>query len=524
MLQLCFSLHDKTNNSWLLQQPFGFIKATNLVGIKDDDGNLIEVDHPFFGDDMTKARGTEGIRVERDNNGEFKVVGGVRRPFGCHVYNGYPKWVPEKTDRRDDETKIYDACAGPYRGTGNIVGYLGEVIDRQRHLYVQSRTVSGYSYDVNSEYRDKSTKTRVIYGVKGPSTSVNFTPAPAPAIHNLISADALGETTSVIHTEQPTATESESDDSLKLDVRTGTGVIGINMITPGLQVRRMLPPKEPLSPLVAAVAKNTVSYTGWARLPTWLGATLGDTWKVEYERVTVSEDQTQGLWYISDADTPGSRICVHVLVASPADKDGYLDLKESGLIVTDRVHSIITSTQRDGIWEPRTLPDNLGESLQYIDGMAAGRVVVAARNVAIDIEGMNSRKDLECKALLLLDHAVKDSKSPEVPELPLVPTLEGPKADTKLITMADIDTRFSVVLSVKWEIATAGANSDGTGVLFDRYVESGGKDEKGLRTVEFFFIARELGVHHVHMYVADKKTMLQAKSALEVKVVEEVST
>ena len=105
MLELVCSLSlDVHLTSWLLQQPFGFIRTTHLVGIVGDDGALIQVNNPFFGTDKTRAL------VDNDDAG--------RTYFHCHVYVGYKK----PFDRNHDH--IYDACAGPHTGDEDAAEYL----------------------------------------------------------------------------------------------------------------------------------------------------------------------------------------------------------------------------------------------------------------------------------------------------------------------------------------------------------------------------------------------------------------
>jgi hypothetical protein len=55
------------------------------------------------------------------------------------------------------------------------------------------------------------------------------------------------------------------------DVHQATGITGIDMITPGFQVRHPMPPlTEPLSSLVDDIVASTVTYANWVRLPIWL--------------------------------------------------------------------------------------------------------------------------------------------------------------------------------------------------------------------------------------------------------------
>jgi len=326
-------------------------------------------------------------------------------------------------------------------------------------------------------------------------------------------------------------------DEAKMDA----GVIGIDGKNPGLQVQRTMAPlmrslkgaptliANPPSPLLNTVVAHadTVTHVDWARLPTWLRATLGDTWDVDDGWLTASEAETQAFWYISDrANSADSSISVHIVVISALTPDGHVDTEESAAIVRDRIHGIQRYTQRDDVWTTRTLPCLEEASLQYADDSGAGRVIVVAGSVCMDIKGMTSGSALMPHALMLLNRTVRHNRPP--PVVPVIQrraiqigstTLEGPEAETNVITVTGIDTRFSVVFWVGCEIAVAGAASDTSEVLFDRHIVNELGSGKG-RTVEFFFIVQGVGCHRVHMYVAELETMVQAKSALEVEVVD----
>lgn len=105
MLELICSLSLYAEfTSWLLQQPFGFIQTTHLVGIVDDNGALIQVNNPFFGTDKTRAM--------VDNNDPSRTY------FHSHVYVGSKKPFNLQNDY------VYDAGAGPHIGDENAAAYL----------------------------------------------------------------------------------------------------------------------------------------------------------------------------------------------------------------------------------------------------------------------------------------------------------------------------------------------------------------------------------------------------------------
>ncbi|KAL5522283.1 hypothetical protein ACEPAF_2140 [Sanghuangporus sanghuang] len=108
MLELFLSI-GPSSSSWLLQQPFGFIKQTYLVGIPYPCNN------PFYGTDTSRRM------VNINDPG--------RSWFDNHVYNGYSK----PFDRNDDGT--YDACGGPHEGEENAQEFLDSSIDTDTTLY-----------------------------------------------------------------------------------------------------------------------------------------------------------------------------------------------------------------------------------------------------------------------------------------------------------------------------------------------------------------------------------------------------
>ena len=455
MLELCCSLQGGTHaTTFLIQNPFGFINDTHLVGVKDSRGALITVNNPFFEKDPLKP--TPPLIGQNDSRRTF---------FGGHTFNG---------QRQGQSWNIYDATSGPALGP-NINQYYTTSIDVTTTLY--------------KDY-----------------------PGFQPGKPN--------------------------------EVQTDAGVTSINGGNLGLQVRHVAAPltesvgltaaSTPIanlpSPLLNAVVAQagTVTHVDWARLPTWLRATLGDTWDIDDECLTASEAETQAFWSISDrANAADSTIRVHVVVVSALTPDGHVDTEESAAIVRDRIQNIFKYAQRGDIWTTRTLPGLGGASLQYLDDSGAGRVIVVAESVFVDIKGMASGSALMPHALKLLNHTARHNFPP--PVVPVIhrqaikigaTILEGPKAATDVITVTGINTRFSVVFSVDCEVAVAGAASDTiSGVLFDRHIANEPESEEG-RTVEFFFVAQEVGRHRVHMYVAELETMVQAKSALEVEVVE----
>ncbi|KAL7626982.1 hypothetical protein AAE478_003757 [Parahypoxylon ruwenzoriense] len=127
MLELCCSL-DVSNihfTSWLLQQPFGYIKTTKLVGIGNGNDGLIDVNNPFFGTDQSRAL------VGNNDAG--------RTRFHCHVYVGYSK----PFDRTNDA--IYDACAKPHTGNENAAAYLAasRQDETETELYATNNTYPG---------------------------------------------------------------------------------------------------------------------------------------------------------------------------------------------------------------------------------------------------------------------------------------------------------------------------------------------------------------------------------------------
>ncbi|KAG6887079.1 hypothetical protein C0995_001814, partial [Termitomyces sp. Mi166 len=117
---------------------------------------------------------------------------------------------------------IYDGCSGPHLGNETIAQYITNSIDTKTNLY-QVRP----------------------WQCRAPGTIANVTP--------------------------------------------GFGVLSINGQWVFPQRYTMPPLTEPISRLIDTAIANMggpMAHLGWARLRTWLAATLGDPWKILYEQVT----------------------------------------------------------------------------------------------------------------------------------------------------------------------------------------------------------------------------------------------
>ncbi|KIL61813.1 hypothetical protein M378DRAFT_166453 [Amanita muscaria Koide BX008] len=319
------------------------------------------------------------------------------------------------------------------------------------------------------------------------------------------------------------------------DVASGDGVTGINGQINATPARMAILP-EPLSQLLDVTLANTteaVTHVEWAHVPRWLKAVLGDAWDIPYGLVTVGGTAAYALWHLADADVSDSPITVHIHVESVIGQDGSLDIDQSVNNARERVRDILMSTMRDGVWTMRTLPGLEESSLQYADSIDAGRIVVIAGNVVMDIGGMSSSAALLPHALKLFNYTARRQSEAwpfVVPRLrrQLVrtmigtanaTTLRGNEAEADIITIHGVDSRFSVVFTSDRMIVTASARCDGSGVLFDRQIIEEMEDKDG-HAVSFLFVVRELGCHVVRVYVADSETMVTATQEIHVEVVE----
>ncbi|KAG6871851.1 hypothetical protein C0995_015727 [Termitomyces sp. Mi166 len=453
MLELSCSLYGGSQQtSWLYQNPFGYIKTTNLVGIKNKDNVLIDVNNPYFGTNPNFAN------LKTDNL--------IRHPVKFHVYAGRTKsWDREKDG-------IYDGCIGPHVGTETIDKYLANALDTETTLYKNER------------------KAREC---KRPGTI--------------------------------------DDTSAKTGV---TGIDGAEVLPRSYTIP---PLEEPLSRLVDTTMSNTVgplAHVGWAHLPIWLNGTLGDAWNVRFEQVSVNETGTQGLWLISNDNTSDSHIHVHVNVVSVIGQDGQFDMEGSTAVVKEEIGSVLMSTARQDVWMSSTLPGLGGVCLRYADHIAAGRIVLVAGNIVMDIRGMTSYEALLPYALKLFNRTLCSDLELLNDSPPVIPVLQrqairmgtntsdsttfgGPELKAGIIRVNGIGTRFSVIFSVSCKIATVNAGSEEHGVLFDHPIIEELDNGKGC-TVECLFIANEIGRHHVRVCMADLETMIGAMSDMEVEV------
>ncbi|KAG6848212.1 hypothetical protein H0H93_002279 [Arthromyces matolae] len=360
---------------------------------------------------------------------------------------------------------IYDACGGPSEGTDTIQQYLTRVIDHTQWWYTQY----------------------------GPQYG---------------------------HLDQP-GTYQEVAHGYGIDILNGPSIYN-----PG---HDNSPLPELISSLIASSTANTghpLPHVGWARLPTWLKSTLGDSWEVQYEEIAVGQTITQAFWRISDANTPDDSITLQVEVFTVTTPDGHLNLELSTASLKDRVSDILVSTQRTDTWTSGNLPGH-GAFLKYADHLPEGRIILATGNVLMDISGLASTEALIPHAVKLFDKTARRDNSP-----PLVPVLRQhgvvirgsrPSSFTATqegtITVTGIDARFYVVFKVDREIITARARCKGMGVLFDQYAVRESDDGDGYDVV-FFFVTHQIGRHDVRACVAEVEGMVSVYADLVVEVVD----
>ncbi|KAG6848132.1 hypothetical protein H0H93_003088 [Arthromyces matolae] len=386
-----------------------------------------------------------------------------RTEFYCHVFNGHSRpWVPA-TD------PIYDACSGPSLGAWTMAQYAANVIDQNRpHGNWQTDAIPGAGV------------VTIDYG------------HPVLALDNIL-----------------------------------------------LTTQRPIP--ESLSQLVNVATANDSPlqvYEGWPRLPSWLKATLGESWDIEYELLSTSGAETRALWVISNTNSNDhdAQIRVNVNVASVSTTNRHLDVEKSAIVVRNRVSDILMSTQTDNIWVSDALPGLDGVCLHYADHVEAGRIVFAAGNLVLDTAGLSSTEALLQILLKLLNQTVRRDldvlSSPAIPVLErqairlgistgniTTVNLEELEAKVLIITVTGLYVRFSVVFSVSCKVASAKADCDGNGIVFDRYIVHEVDDGEGC-IVEFILVTREIGRHLIRVAVADFDTMIGGLSDVEVDVVD----
>ncbi|KAK0455273.1 uncharacterized protein EV420DRAFT_1644911 [Desarmillaria tabescens] len=176
MLELSCSLQDGVRStSWLVQQPFGYINDTHLVGVVNQQNQLIPVNNPFFGTDQSRSH--------------VDINDPARTSFGCHVYNGHSRPFVLASDG------IYDACGGPHIGNEVAADYLASSIDTQTTLYIhglQPGTVN------NIAVGDGVTGTDGHHWVP-PVASEGFTELSRNAVSNILSPLTTETPNSVSH-------------------------------------------------------------------------------------------------------------------------------------------------------------------------------------------------------------------------------------------------------------------------------------------------------------------------------------
>ncbi|KAG7453165.1 uncharacterized protein BT62DRAFT_999198 [Guyanagaster necrorhizus] len=129
--------------------------------------------------------------------------------------------------------------------------------------------------------------------------------------------------------------------------------------------------------------------------------------------------------------------------------------------VLDGHWDVNTDRSLEELWARGTLEEFGQYSLQYANDVAAGRVVIVADNVLVDINGMSSSTALENYARKLLGHTIHRNRPPLA--MPVI--RYGPKT-----IVQGVDTRFLLYFELNKNIAAAAASPEGTGILFDNYV------------------------------------------------------
>ena len=266
-----------------------------------------------------------------------------------------------------------------------------------------------------------------------------------------------------------------------------------------------------LAPAPASV--GSVTQADWANIGTWLKAVLGNTWNVAFESAAASERIADAFWHLTDSAHPAEPVTVHVLVESVPGRNGALDVTASAEAARERVVALVASTDRnpEDLWAKGTF-DAFGDySIQYAANIAAGRVIVVAANAVVDISGRSSTNALAGIARTLLEHTVRRNAPPLA-----FPVLQY-QGDGDSTTVRGVYTAFSAVFSVVGQVSFAGATSEDSGVLLDKYeiTEVAG----GNSTVEFKFVTKEIGTHSVRIHCADKLTMVSATTVVKVVVV-----
>ncbi|KAG6848503.1 hypothetical protein H0H93_016485 [Arthromyces matolae] len=431
MLELFCSVEHPTG--WLSLAPFGYIKTTNLVGVKNTDQNLIDVNNPFF-----EANASDPVINDVNDHRRYY--------FGMHVFN-----VDSRAFDPQGDSGIYDACGGPHRGTETIREYLDNSIDNTAALYQNMPAAGPGTYLLVSHG----------YGV----AAIDGPPLYPPGHDTYVLPTALNElaATSLANIEHP------------------------------------------------------VAHQPWVYLDHHLKGVLGDTWDVRYMERSVTRNAAQVFWHICDVNTPDNPIRVQVDVFSVVDKDGNLDLGESATFSKWHIQSLLMSTQRADVWAIKNLPD-IGNYLHYGDQVSAGRIVLAVKNVVIDIAGTGSTAELLPHALKLLSSSRWPGPS-GFPTITMSPSASNSEPlavksfnSDETIKITGIHTRFTVTFSLRQSIAAASAQCiSGDGVLFDRYTTNG--DD-----LIFSFITNKVGSHSIHMCYAHPKTMFVTSFDREVHV------
>ncbi|KAF5379135.1 hypothetical protein D9615_005859 [Tricholomella constricta] len=462
--------------SWLGQQPFGFINTCHLVGVTAPGSNqLLDINNPFFGTQYDRALLTD-------------INDQARTKFWSHVYVGHSNPFQRQTDG------IYDACGGPHFGTETPAEYLAQVIDTQTNLYQAQGWQPGTV--------DTIATGDGVTGING-QPAIGAPVQVAAAVPGTASASVIPES----------ATELRGAIQATLD--------------------QLIPPTLP----GLSGAQASVTHVNWAHVRTWLKPVLGETWDVGFGHLTVGDAAAHAFWHLTESSRGGGdTLRINIFVESVSGMDGIVDSGLAAEAARSRLADIVGSTDRDPevLWTPggEALSEFGDYSVRYKDNIEAGRIVVVAGGVVVDIAGLSSSAALEGHARTLLGHTVRrDGPVLAIPVLRGGPvrtrghervariTLAG--EEREVVTVNGVGTRFSVAFRVEGLVAAASATSEGEGVLFDRYSIHGVEEGTGGggHAVDFMFVTRQVGRHVVRLHFAESETMTVATEVMEVEVI-----
>lgn len=313
------------------------------------------------------------------------------------------------------------------------------------------------------------------------------------------------------------------------DIAQFNGVTSVTRINPG-NLRKSKMVEDLLNRSFSDIAKST-SQVHWDDVATWAGRVIGPNIDVAFHEIHVGIAVVEALWHLTGVDygAEDDNLVFRVKIDTCVGSDGKLDVTESSAAALNDLRFALKNTQIElgpddevlkTLWEPASLSEFAGYSLQLRPSISRGRILLVSGNAFIDISGSTSSASLKPIVHNVLSHTTVDKPSSlDIPKVTdhLFDIPESGRGDRDNVVKG-IGTRFSVSCHVSGLIVAATADVADFGLLLqDETIERNASQNTS--TVKFTFVTRTLGKHDVSLRFASVEALTSSIKEIEVEVV-----